>query len=98
MIKVALPLVAWIYAAVFLVTSIASGLLAHLITDEIERQLPIDQRPSWRLLRARDHPLKEVRLHARMYPDRRGLRWWWILTTVATFILLLGGAVAIVVS
>jgi len=47
MIKVALPLVAWIYAAVFLVTSIASGLLAHLITDEIERQLPIDQRPSW---------------------------------------------------
>jgi len=57
MIKVALPLVAWIYAAVFLVTSIASGLLAHLITDEIERQLPIDQRPSWRLLRARDHPL-----------------------------------------
>jgi hypothetical protein len=91
-------MVSVIWFVLWLAFAFASGLLAHLITDELERHLPIDRRPSWSLLQVRRLPLREVRLHAKMFPDRRGLRRWWTLTTIASGILFLGGATVIVIA
>ena len=45
-------------------------MLTQQIIDEIERELPIDQRPSFRLFKLkRGLPLKELRIHSTMYPN-----------------------------
>ena len=57
-----------------------------------------DRRPSWRLLQIRRLPLREVRLHAKMFPDRRTLRRWWALTTITSDILFLAGVASMIVA
>ena len=91
-----IPLLIWV--PLWLATACTSGFLAYSITDEIERDLPIDRRPSWRLLQIRRLPLREVRLHAKMFPDRRTLRRWWALTTITSDILFLAGVASMIVA
>ena len=61
---------------IFLLTSAAMGLLNVQIVDDIERDIPIDARPSWRLLKVRRFPWEDLRLHRRMYPSSHVRKWW----------------------
>ena len=40
------------------------------ITDQVEREVPLDQRPSWKFSQRRRR-INVVKAHARMYPSSR---------------------------
>jgi len=70
--------------------------LALQIVDEIEEGLPVEKRPSWRLLKPVHVPLEEVRIHAQKLPDRSLIGRWWAALMCATYLLFLGGIVLLV--
>ena len=81
----------WVWGLAFIGSGLISGMLAHQIIDAIERDLPISERPSWKLWQVRRMALKEVRIHSQMYPARRKIRMWWYITTALTATILFGG-------
>jgi hypothetical protein len=90
--------VVWVLFLLWLLVFIGSGVTAMMtmlqIADEIECNLPIDARPSWRTWQVRRFPLAELRLHRKMYPASR-LRTWWTIaatTNAASILIPFGGA------
>jgi hypothetical protein len=78
---------------IFIATAAASGLIALQISDDIERDLPLQERPSWRLFKLRRFPWKEVKRHSHMYPHKRHLRVWWGATTALMYAIPLGALI-----
>jgi len=60
----------------FVATSVSVTMLGTQIMDDIERGLPVQERPSWRAWKVRRLPLAEVRRHRQMYPTSRLRKWW----------------------
>jgi hypothetical protein len=58
-----------IWILLFAATNITMVLLSIRIMDDLESELPIGERPSWRLWQLRRFPLDEIRRHRRMYPE-----------------------------
>jgi hypothetical protein len=82
-------ILAWVLPT--LTAALASAMLTQQIIDEIERNLPIEERPSWKLWRLkRGLPLKELRLHSQMYPNSR-IRTSWKVATVFYYALIVFG-------
>jgi hypothetical protein len=63
----------WLFAlwlVSFVAGSVTLGLIGTQISDEIEAELPIEQRPSSRLWKVRRFPLAELQQHRRLYRVR----------------------------
>ena len=75
----------WLFAlwlVGFLCSSVALGLTATQLTDEIESGLPIEERPSWRLWKFRRFPWAELQQHRKLYPASRLRKWFVVLVAV----------------
>jgi hypothetical protein len=71
-----------VWVLLTLTAALAYMMLTQKIIDEIERNLPIEERPSWKLWRLkRGLPLKELRIHSQMYPNS-SIRTSWKVATV----------------
>lgn len=77
--------VAWL--VVWLASALIQAALYLQIIDDVERDIPLDQRPSWRLLRVQRFPRNELRLHRQMYPDSQLRTWWFVAYFVACSVL-----------
>lgn len=66
-----------------LVSNIIGMAALWQMLDEIEADLPIQQRPSWRLIHQWGLPLKEIRRHREMFPSSRLRLVWTVATLVA---------------
>ena len=66
-------LLGWLLA--FFAASISVGLIGRRIIDEVERDVPIQDRPSGWLWIIRRIPLAEVRQHRQMYPASSLRKW-----------------------
>jgi len=86
-----------LWGLALLTCALTSGLIAHQIADDTESEMPISERPSWKSLRMKRAPFREVRLHSRMFPQRRGIRIWWLVSYSLTVILFLSGLFATIV-
>jgi len=74
-----LLIVLWLVSLV-----VSNGLLMMIgtqINDDVERSLPVKDRPSWQLLTFSRWPTPLLRRHREMYPASR-LRTWWTIAAV----------------
>jgi hypothetical protein len=91
--------VVWVFLLLWLLVFICSGVTGMFImlqiTDDIECNLSINARPSWRTWQVRRFPLTELRLHRKMYPASRLRTWWTIAAAInaASILIPFGGAV-----
>jgi len=82
--------VGWIIFITFMAAGTASNLILLQITDDVERDLSFNQRPSWRPFGFRDFPWRTIGAHEKMYPQKRGLRMWWAFATALWGVALMG--------
>ena len=82
-------ILAW--ALLTLTAALAYMVLTQQIVDEIEQDLPLDQRPSFRLFKLKlGLPLKELKIHSTMYPNSSVRARWKVATTCFYMLILIG--------
>jgi hypothetical protein len=83
---------------VTLAVLLASGMLGQRIIDDVERDLPIERRESWKLFKHNlGLPMTQVRLHSQMYPESRLRKWFWGCTAAA-YTLVIGGSLWLILA
>ena len=70
----------WLALASFIAGGIAMGMLSTQHTDEVERDVPLERRPSWQF-GFRPGPFAILRTHRGVFPESR-LRWWLVAAVV----------------
>jgi hypothetical protein len=65
-----------VWLLLLLAASVSVAMIGTQITDDLERGLPIEARPSWRGWSLRRFPLAELRRHRAMYPSAAIRKWW----------------------
>jgi hypothetical protein len=58
----------WVLGTAFLVCAVFAAASKVQIADEIEQDLPMEARPSWKMGRVRRFPSAELRSHRELYP------------------------------